>query len=142
MRIIFSKWSTSNSTLSAQTSMLLVPRCNSHSLIFSLFVLPLLLVPLLDLCQLAPHAEAAVLNCSAFAPPPSSSAQTHNNQRRGASNATGTHERHYEARLHRCFQANPYDTSQLPVDEDAVVAPFKIGYIIACLLCSNSIKCV
>lgn len=121
--------------------MLLVQRCSSHYSILSLLVLPLLLVPILDICQLAPHAEAAVLNCSAFAPPPSASARAHN-QLLGASNATSTHDRHYEARLHRCFQANPYDTSQLPVDEDEIVTPFKIGYIIARLLCSTSIQCL
>lgn len=37
--------------------------------------------------------------------------------------------RFYEPRLHECFEANPYDTSQLPLDVDALFDVFDVRFV-------------
>lgn len=85
------------------------------------------------MCALTARAAVALHDCSAFAP----SAPAHStgswrgmvSNNNTVRNGTIGGERNYEARLHACFLANPYDTSLLPVEADAIVTPFNIRFI-------------
>ena len=74
--------------------------------------------------------QCALLNCSAFVPPPppvralsslprAPLSKADNNGRDGYGEQAAR--LFYEPLLHSCFEANPYDKSQLPLE---VAAPF------------------